>query len=136
MTATDLDDIMALLNGTQIGETGRHRRAAMVWRRVGADAWDVYKPGQCSCGRPQWEGLSHDAAADVLILPLDPAARVVIAPRAVPPARGRLGYCGSVSVAGVGKLADSSRSATGPRQSAGGPGWRSKASARRAARLA
>lgn len=39
----------------------------MTWRRTLADAWDVYKPGQCPCGRPEWEGLSLDAAADVLI---------------------------------------------------------------------
>lgn len=71
MSPTDIDDINVLLVQTQIGETGRHRRAALVWRRTGADAWDIYGPGQCPCGAPKWGGLSLDAAADVLIARLE-----------------------------------------------------------------
>lgn len=76
MSPIDIDDINSLLLQTLVGETGRHRRAALVWRRTGPEAWDVYGPGQCPCGAAKWRGLSLDAAADILIARLEVLERI------------------------------------------------------------
>lgn len=65
------EDIEGLLLQTLVGETGRHRRARIAWRRTGPDAWDLYRPGACTCGRPDLPGLGLNGAAAVIVARLE-----------------------------------------------------------------
>lgn len=75
---TDLDrqDLEALLLQTLPTATGRHRRSGIAWRRTGPETWDLYRPGSCTCGRPDLEGLSLTGAAGVIAAWLEAQERI------------------------------------------------------------
>lgn len=69
-------DLDTLLLQTLPTATGRHRRSGIAWRRTGPETWDLYRPGSCTCGRPDLVGLSLTGAAGVIVARLEALERI------------------------------------------------------------